>query len=256
MNEKLLALEAALRLNEWYPVRFLDYGTKKAAHKNPRALTNEELAYWMSRKLFNIGIELGTKVFPDGTRLMAVDTDSQSALAFAEKSGVRSPMVNQTQRGFHYLLRSTIEGAKNRIKVKECGGCDFLFNGHLTVSPSVRADTGWRYSWKAGIVPPHQLPLFRQDLLPREPQVKPRIEIDYSSNRVRRARAYVSRMEGAVSGQGGHNRTFRVACVLRRQFGLSLDEAWPVMVEWNEKCDPPWLERDLLRKLTEAGKEK
>jgi len=45
--------------------------------------------------------------------------------------------------------------------------------------------------------------------------------------RVRRARAYIAKVEGAVSGQGGHNRTFRVANLLRQRFGLSYEEAFP-----------------------------
>jgi len=35
-----------------------------------------------------------------------------------------------------------------------------------------------------------------------------------------RARAYLATIPGAVSGQGGHKHTFRVACVLRQKFGL------------------------------------
>src|SRR5690242_14812083 len=36
--------------------------------------------------------------------------------------------------------------------------------------------------------------------------------------RVRRASAYLSRLPGAVSGQRGHDRTFRAACVLIKGF--------------------------------------
>ena len=71
--------------------------------------------------------------------------------------------------------------------------------------------------------------------------------------RMVRARHYVLRAEGAVSGQNGHGRTFWLACKLRKSppegFGLSVAEAFPLMCEWNTKCQPPWNEREILHKL-------
>src|SRR5881397_2707197 len=42
-----------------------------------------------------------------------------------------------------------------------------------------------------------------------------------------RARAYLERMPGAVEGQGGDLHTYRAACILVNDFGLSEAEAWP-----------------------------
>ena len=73
---------------------------------------------------------------------------------------------------------------------------------------------------------------------------------------VRRARAWLACVEGAISGQGGHSRTFRVACKLTHPFpqgfGLSFDQAWPLMKEWNEQCEPPWSDAELTHKLVDA----
>src|SRR5207237_3939873 len=69
---------------------------------------------------------------------------------------------------------------------------------------------------------------------------------------VRRARAYVARIEPAVSGQGGHNRTFRVACALVQKFGLTAGQAWPILVEFSSRCLPPWQEAELRHKLDDA----
>jgi hypothetical protein len=77
----------------------------------------------------------------------------------------------------------------------------------------------------------------------------PRIE------KLDRARKYLAMIPGAVSGQRGHDRTFHVACVLIIRFGLAVDEAYPLFAEWNQRCDPPWGEYDLRRKLTEADKQ-
>ncbi|MEZ6102739.1 MAG: phage/plasmid primase, P4 family [Pirellulaceae bacterium] len=68
----------------------------------------------------------------------------------------------------------------------------------------------------------------------------------------RRARNYVAKMPPAISGQGGHNATFAVACKLAISFDLPESDAWPILLEYNERCDPPWSERDLRHKLHDA----
>lgn len=70
-----------------------------------------------------------------------------------------------------------------------------------------------------------------------------------------RIRAYLHRVPAAVSGKGGHNATFYMAGRLVRGWGLSPDEALPFAAEWNQRCDPPWSEADLYRKLVEADKQ-
>ena len=70
-----------------------------------------------------------------------------------------------------------------------------------------------------------------------------------------RAAKYVAKMDPAISGQHGHDRAFHTACVLVRDFDLTVDEAWPVFCEWNTTCQPPWSERELRRKLDQADKE-
>lgn len=72
---------------------------------------------------------------------------------------------------------------------------------------------------------------------------------------VERARKYMSKVPAAISGQRGHDKTFHAACVLMQGFGLSEQEAYPVLAEWNLGCNPPWSERELTRKLSEAGKQ-
>ncbi|MFO0892132.1 MAG: phage/plasmid primase, P4 family [Isosphaeraceae bacterium] len=68
-----------------------------------------------------------------------------------------------------------------------------------------------------------------------------------------RAARYLDRMPPAVSGQRGHDRTFHAACVLIKRFGLSVEEARPLLADWNRRCEPPWSERELDHKLTSAA---
>lgn len=67
-----------------------------------------------------------------------------------------------------------------------------------------------------------------------------------------RARAYVARMDAAVSGGGGHDATFRVACVLVEGFSLSFADAMEVMREYNNRCAPPWGDHELEHKVRSA----
>lgn len=75
------------------------------------------------------------------------------------------------------------------------------------------------------------------------------------SDKADQARRYLARVPGAVEGQRGDDRTFATACLLVLDFGLSADEAWPLLAAWNETCDPPWDEKRLRRKLDEADKQ-
>lgn len=68
-----------------------------------------------------------------------------------------------------------------------------------------------------------------------------------------RASAYLAKMPVAVSGQGGDCATFSAAQALVRGFSLSVEEALPLLLEWNKGCKPPWSEADLKGKLRSAS---
>jgi hypothetical protein len=69
---------------------------------------------------------------------------------------------------------------------------------------------------------------------------------------VEQARLRMQNMEAAVSGSGGHNATFAVACMLMHGYALTQAEAMSVMQDYNIRCQPAWSERDLLYKLNSA----
>jgi hypothetical protein len=68
-----------------------------------------------------------------------------------------------------------------------------------------------------------------------------------------RARRYLERCPPAISGQFGHDATFRVACILVHGFALSEGGALVAMREWNQRCQPPWEQADLVYKLKSAA---
>jgi putative DNA primase/helicase len=71
---------------------------------------------------------------------------------------------------------------------------------------------------------------------------------------VKRVRSYLAAVPPAVSGERGHNRTFYAACQAIHGFGLTIQEALPLLREWNQKCRPQWTEKELLHKLEDAFK--
>src|ERR1051326_904429 len=81
--------------------------------------------------------------------------------------------------------------------------------------------------------------------------------------RMKWARAYLAKVDGAVSGQEGSRRTFAVCCTLLRDrdnetdragFSLTPADALKVIQDWNRKCIPPWTEPEIIHKLNDAAK--
>jgi hypothetical protein len=68
------------------------------------------------------------------------------------------------------------------------------------------------------------------------------------------ARAYLAGMPPAVGGQGSNKHTFVAAAVLVVDFGLTVEEAFPILAEWNAQGKPPRSIKDLRDKLDSADK--
>jgi hypothetical protein len=65
---------------------------------------------------------------------------------------------------------------------------------------------------------------------------------------------YIDATPPAKSGQRGHDQTFALSCALVHGFGLSADHALEWLKYYNQKCEPPWNERDLKHEIQDAAK--
>jgi hypothetical protein len=65
---------------------------------------------------------------------------------------------------------------------------------------------------------------------------------------------YLCKCPGAVSGAGGHDQTFFVACRLVNGFALSEQDALIYLTDYNQRCEPQWTEAELAHKVKEASK--
>ena len=71
---------------------------------------------------------------------------------------------------------------------------------------------------------------------------------------LKRAGAYLDKLEPAIAGQGGHAATFDAALKILSGFDLSEDEALSLMLErFNPRCEPLWSVEELRHKVQDAA---
>lgn len=213
--------------------------------------TEAEIQSWFGLGSPNIALVTGSG-------LVVVDVDDPTLLDEVLDRCGQTPMRCATPTPGHthlyYRMRAGVHyGGHVRIRGK---ALDMRCEGNYAVAPWSLNKEGVPYRWLGEVLPLKELPLLKVSWLrDRKPErrVKPVEEVMADSMIVQRARAYLACVEGAVSGQNGHNRTFRAACVLCQKFGLTPEAAFPILWEWNIKtCEPVWTEREIQHKLEDA----
>lgn len=76
-----------------------------------------------------------------------------------------------------------------------------------------------------------------------------------TEQRITRARAYLAKVPGAVSGASGHTQTFNAVAAVMLGFDLSVSEARPLIEEYNQRCDPPWSDLELDHKMVSVDRD-
>lgn len=70
---------------------------------------------------------------------------------------------------------------------------------------------------------------------------------------VQQAIDYLRTAPPAIEGQGGDSQTFKVAAKITRDFALSIDTAYNLMLDhYNPRCSPPWAWEELYAKVEHA----
>jgi len=73
-------------------------------------------------------------------------------------------------------------------------------------------------------------------------------------DRLERAKKYVDKADGAISGSRGHDTTFVLCTKLVKGLALPVDIAFDLLWHrWNPRCSPPWDEKSLRRKVFQAA---
>lgn len=194
------------------------------------------------------------------SRLIGLDADAADISRMVYDTLPRTAMMTRSSEGKGHFYYRIAEGqiVPPRVKI---GGLQLDVRGEVSylVSPqSIHPETGLPYerigSWDLKDVPFFD-PAWIDAALPKSRRIPDRLagdEVDILT-RIARARSYLARLDPAVAGNGGHNRTMYAAACLVQKFGLTTEQAWPLMLEFNDtKCSPKWTARELLHKLESA----
>jgi hypothetical protein len=130
-------------------------------------------------------------------------------------------------------------------------GIDTRGEGGYVLAPGSGHVSGGRYELLAELEPADAPDWLLKALgSTSEPAAPPRGPFPPASAAVlEAARVALERHGPALEGRGGDTHTFRAAAILTHDFALTDSEAWPLFVEWNSDCQPPWSEVELRAKL-------
>lgn len=84
------------------------------------------------------------------------------------------------------------------------------------------------------------------------PTRKPTVPAGRPADAMRQAKQWLDACGPAIEGKDGSGHTFGVAVGLVKGFMLRPYEALELLRGWNQRCEPPWSEYDLRRKVEEA----
>ena len=213
--------------------------------------TERKIVEWFSGVERNIALVTGRGV-------VVVDVDDRDFVDAAVDRFGATPMRCKTAGGGVHLYYATAPGDSFANAVRINGDpVDLRGDGGYAVCPWSRDGHGGGYEWIEGPIHANELPPIKAFALAVPAPRRVVMPADVGSDcdgMIRRARGYLANIEGAIAGYHGHDRTFRVACVLTVKFGLTLEQAWPLFQEWNGQCEPRWSDKELLHKLQDAIK--
>lgn len=203
----------------------------------------------------NVGLATGE---PSG--VFVVDVDEPQALAALESQYEPLPKTwavesSSGKRHVYFRFDGRCQSLKNAVRF--AGGLDVrTTGGYALLPPSVHA-SGNEYRWltSPADTPLADCPDWLFALLPKhEAETKTQTQtIERARSLAERCRLYLEKIPPAISGEGGHNHTLAVVCHCVEYFGsLSDNDLLQSLHEWNERCEPPWTEKELRHKLKAA----
>jgi hypothetical protein len=232
------------------------------AYKSRRPSPGELRAWFDTDAPRNFGVVCGRV-----SGIVVVDCDDEDALRMAEDCLPSTPVRTLTSKGAHLFYRYPVDALPDQAFGNKTGvylgGLKYRIDlrgdrGYVVVPPSVHA-SGVEYTapepWMDAFEYMPTIPAGELQALYREPAKAAHVSrpvVSCSGDALEQARRYFARVPPAVEGRGGDHHTFVQACRAIRDFGLSEWDALDVLREWNQRCSPPWSERDLLAKLQGA----
>jgi replicative DNA helicase len=101
------------------------------------------------------------------------------------------------------------------------------------------------------VVPPELLSTVAEWVATKDPV--PSISSHVGGNILHRASQYLGKLDPSISGMKGHDKLLIASGAMVRGFDLNDDDAFHLLAsEFNQRCVPPWSEREIRHKINEA----
>jgi hypothetical protein len=204
---------------------------------------------------WNIGI--CTTRFNCKEALIAIDVDNKngkdgsSEIIRLEIEGKDLPPTRgtATPTGGSHLFYRAAAAVPNGVDVL-ARGLDIRSRGGYVVGPGSTIGAGRYVGTDAEVAPAPEWLI--KELTRPEPTKSVPLDADISPSRAnKRAIEYLKTAPLALEGDGGDHTTFQVAAKLK-DLGVSEDDAFALMLEWNDRCEPPWDPLELELKIHNA----
>lgn len=246
---KAWALWCAGRGYRVFPLR---EGDKRPAIKSFPALATTDAAtiehWWTENENYNIGVCT--------TNFVVVDLDTakhNDALEAFELLGgdpFKTFTVRTPSGGMHcYYDGGDYSNSASDIAL----GVDVRSHHGYVVGPGSVTPKG-EYSILADM-PRAAVPGPVRALLKPPPALRTREDLGQRDTpaSIQQAIDYAATAPPAIEGQGGDDHTFKVAARVVRDYGLTPEAAFGVLLDhWNPRCSPPWDANELWPKLEHA----
>jgi len=198
---------------------------------------------------------------PSGLAVLDVDgPEGEASLAriIEEWGDLPQTMTVATGRGRHLYFANhgdPVPCSTSRVGV----GLDVRAEGGYVLATGSRHVSGASYRTLDGR-PPERLPGWLRKLMLPAPRSAPVLvqpppptrNTLLEADQLKRASAYLAKMQPSVAGEGGHDRAWSAAIHLFG-FGLSADQVFHLLaLEFNPRCSPPWSEKELRHKVENA----
>jgi hypothetical protein len=220
-----------------------------AVYQRRRPLVDELYAWWQEWPQANVGVAMG-----GASGIIGLDIDGPAGEQLLADIVARigplpeAPTFTTPNNGRRILFKDPGHAVTRSIRRNRKEALRLLALGSQTVMPPSLGVNGQRYEW-ANVGGPRRTP---PDCPPALLEALAQLTEPAPADRLGRARAYLDRCAPAISGQGGHDRTFAAACGLVKH-GVTPQEAFDLLRDhYNPRCQPPWSDKELWHKVEDA----